>query len=67
MPPAPYTSFQGHFLVPVKAEVEQLPVARLRDRVMEFVKVGRVKFNTLVSHTGLEELHRLGFTSTSTL
>jgi len=58
---APYTSFQGHFLVPVKAEVEQLPVAQLRDRVMEFVKVGRVNFDTLVFHTGSGELHKLGF------
>ena len=58
---APYTSFQGHFLVPVKAEVEQLPVAQLRDRVMEFVKVGRVNFDTMVFHTGSGELHRLGF------
>jgi len=58
---APYTSFQGHFLVPVKAEVEQLPAAQLRDRVMEFVKVGQVNFDTLVFHTGSGELHRLGF------
>ena len=58
---APYTSFQGHFLVPVKAEVEQLPVAQLRDRFMEFVQVGRVNFDTLVFHTGSGELHRLGF------
>ena len=58
---APYTSFQGHFLVPVKAEVEQLPIAQLRDRVMEFVQVGRVNFDTLVFHTGSGELHRLGF------
>ena len=58
---APHTSFQGHFLVPVKAEVEQLPIAQLRDRVMEFVQVGRVNFDTLVFHTGSGELHRLGF------
>jgi len=58
---APYTSFQGHFLVPVKAEVEKLPAAQLRDRVMEFVKVGWVNLDTLVFHTGSGELHRLGF------
>ena len=49
---APYTSFQGHFLVPVKAEVEQLPVAQLRDRFMEFVQVGRVQQPEQLRHGG---------------
>ena len=58
---APYTSYQGHFLVPVKTEAEQLAADQLRDRFMEFVKVGKVNFDTLVFHTGSGELHRLSF------
>jgi len=58
---APYTSYQGHFLVPVKPEVCQLPINQMRIQFMQFVHVGPVNFDTLVFHTGTGEVHKLGF------
>ena len=58
---APYTSYQGHFLVPVKPEVCQLPINQMRAQFMQFIHVGPVNFDTLVYHTGTGEIHKLGF------
>ena len=58
---APYTSYQGHFLVPVKPEVCQLPINHMGVHFMQFVHLGPVNFDTLVFHTGTGEIHKLGF------
>ena len=58
---APHTSYQGHFLVPVKQEVCQLPSNQVRIQFMQFVHLGPVNFETLVFHTGTGEIHKLGF------
>ena len=58
---APHTSYQGHFLVPVKQEVCQLPSNQVRTQFMQFVHLGPVNFETLVFHTGTGEVHKLGF------
>ena len=58
---APYTSYQGHFLVPVKPEACQLPINQMRAQFMQFIHLGPVDFNTLVFHTGTGEIHKLGF------
>jgi len=58
---APHTSYQGHFLVPVKPEVCQLPIDQIRSQFMQFVHLGPVNFHTLVFHTGTGEIHKLGF------
>jgi len=58
---APHTSYQGHFLVPVKPEVCQLPINQMRIQFMQFVHLGPVNFDTLVFHTGTGEIHKLGF------
>ena len=57
---APHTSYQGHFLVPVKQEVCQLPINQIRIQFMQFVHLGPVNFDTLVFHTGTGEIHNLG-------
>ena len=57
----PYTSYQGHFLVPVKPEVFQLPINQVRVQLMHFIHLGPVNFGTLVFHTGTGEIHKLGF------
>ena len=58
---APYTSYQGHFLVPVKPEVFQLPINQVRVQLMHFIHLGPVNFGTLVFHTGTGQIHKLGF------
>jgi len=58
---APYTSYQGHFLVPVKPELCQLPINQMRAQFMQFIHLGPVNFDTLVFHTGTGEIHKLGF------
>jgi len=58
---APHTSYQGHFLVPVKQEVCQLPINQIRVQFMQFINLGPVNFDTLVFHTGTGEIHKLGF------
>ena len=58
---APHTSYQGHFLVPVKQEVCQLPINQVRVQFMQFINLGPVNFDTLVFHTGTGEIHKLGF------
>jgi len=58
---APHTSYQGHFLVPVKQEVCQLPINQIGLHFMQFVHLGPVNFATLVFHTGTGEIHKLGF------
>ena len=58
---APHTSYQGHFLVPVKQEVCQLPINQIGLHYMQFVHLGPVNFATLVFHTGTGEIHKLGF------
>ena len=58
---APYTSYQGHFLVPVKPELCQLPINQMRAQFMQFIHLGPVNFDTLVYHTGTGEIHKLGF------
>ena len=58
---APYTSYQGHFLVPVKPELCQLPINLMRAQFMQFIHLGPVNFDTLVFHTGTGEIHKLGF------
>ena len=58
---APHTSYQGHFLVPVKPELCQLPINQMRVQLIQFVHLGPVTFDTLVFHTGTGEIHKLGF------
>ena len=58
---APYTSYQGHFLVPVKPELCQLPINQMRAQFMQFIHLGSVNFDTQVYHTGTGEIHKLGF------
>ena len=58
---APYTSYQGHFLVPVKPELCQLPINQMRARFMQFIHLGSVNFDTQVYHTGTGEINKLGF------
>ena len=58
---APHTSYQGHFLVPVKQEVCQLPINQIGLHFMQFAHLGPVNFATLVFHTGTGEIHKLGF------
>ena len=58
---APFTHYHGHFLVPVRPELSQLPSNQIRGQLMNFVHLGPVNFETLVFHTGSGELHKLGF------
>ena len=58
---APFTHYHGHFLVPVKLELSQLPSNQIKGQLMNFVHLGPVNFETLVFHTGSGELHKLGF------
>ena len=57
----PFTNYQGHFLVPVRPELTQLPFSQIRGQLMKFIHLGPVNFDTMVFHTGSGELHKLGF------
>jgi len=57
----PFTNYQGHFLVPVRPELTQLPFSQIRGQLMKFIHLGPVNFDTMVFHTGSGELNKLGF------